>query len=68
MRQEIGGLQAEQLEFTVCGQMLQNRGRGASLMAQWSRIHPPMKETCGIFLIREDPTCHGAAKPVGHNY
>ena len=35
MRQEIGGLQAEQLELIVCGQMLQNSGRGASLMVQW---------------------------------
>ena len=40
----------------------------ASLVAQWLRICLPMQGTRVQALIREDPTCHGAAKPVCHNY
>ena len=41
---------------------------GASLVAQWLRIHLPMQETWVRALVREDPTCCGATKPVRHNY
>ena len=41
---------------------------GASLVAQWLGIHLPMQGTGIRALLREDPTCHGAAKPVSHNY
>ena len=37
---------------------------GASLVAQWLGIRLPM---CGT-LVWEDPTCHGATKPVRHSY
>ena len=40
----------------------------ASLVAQWLRIHLPMQETRVRALVREDPTCRGATKPVHHNY
>ncbi|KAJ8791723.1 hypothetical protein J1605_020445 [Eschrichtius robustus] len=40
----------------------------ASLVAQWLRIHLPMQGTRVRALAREDPTCHGAAEPVCHNY
>ena len=40
----------------------------ASLIAQWLRIHLPMQGTRVRALVREDPTCHGATKPVRHNY
>ena len=40
----------------------------ASLVAQWLRIHLPMQGTRVRALVREDPTCRGAAKPVHHNY
>ena len=40
----------------------------ASLMAQWLRICLPMQETLVRALVQEDPTCHGAAKPLRHNY
>ena len=40
----------------------------ASLVAQWLRIYLPMQETRVRALVREDPTCRGAAKPVRHNY
>ena len=39
-------------------------GRGVSLVAQWLRIRLPMQGT----RVQEDPTCHGATKPVHHNY
>ena len=35
-------------------------------MAQWSRVCLPMQETWIRPLIQEDPTCHGATKPVHH--
>ena len=41
---------------------------GTSLVAQWLRIHLPMQGTRVQALVREDPTCHGATKPVRHNY
>ena len=40
----------------------------ASLVAQWLRIHLPMQGTRVRALVREDPTCRGATKPVCHNY
>ena len=41
---------------------------GACLVAQWLRIRLPMQGTQVRALAREDPTCHGGAKPVRHNY
>ena len=46
---------------------IKNDQKGASLVAQWSRIHLPIQETWVWSLIQEDPACHGAAKPVRHN-
>ena len=40
----------------------------ASLVAQWLRIRLPMQGTRVRALVREDPTYHGATKPVRHNY
>ena len=40
----------------------------ASLVAQWLRIRLPMQETQVRALVREDPTCREATKPVRHNY
>ena len=37
-------------------------------MAQWLKIPLPIQETWVRFLSWEDPTCHGAMKPVCHNY
>ena len=39
-----------------------------SLVVQWLRIHLPVQGTWVWSLIREDPTCRGAAKPERHNY
>ena len=41
---------------------------GTFLVAQWLRIHLPMQGTWVQSLVLEDPTCHGATKPVRHNY
>ena len=41
---------------------------GTSLVVQWLRIHLPVQGTWVRALVREDPTCHGATKPVRHNY
>ena len=38
------------------------------LVAQWLRIRLPVQETRVRSLVREDPTCRGAVKPVCHNY
>ena len=40
----------------------------ASLVAQWLRICLPTQGTRVRALVREDPTCRGATKPVRHNY
>ena len=40
----------------------------ASQVAQWLRIRLPMQETQVRALVREDPTCRRATKPVSHNY
>ena len=37
-------------------------------MVQWLRIHLPMQGTQVQSQVQEDPTCHGAAKPMHHNY
>ena len=39
----------------------------ASLVVQWLGIRLPMQETQVRALVWEDPTCHGAAKPVHHS-
>ena len=41
---------------------------GTSLVAQWLRICLPMQRTWVRALVWEDPSCHGATKPVHHNY
>ena len=41
---------------------------GTSLVAQWLRIRLLMQGTRVRALVQEDPTCHGATKPVCHNY
>ena len=41
---------------------------GTFLVAQWLRTHLPMQGTRVQSLVREDPTCCGATKPVSHNY
>ena len=48
--------------------LFQNYSDWTSLVAQWLRILPPMQGTQVRALVREDPTCHGATKPVRHNY
>ena len=45
-----------------------NQDKGASLVAQWLRIRLPMQGIRVRALVREDPTCRGATKPVRHNY
>ena len=40
----------------------------ASLVAQWLGIRLSMPGTRIQAMVREDPTCRGATKPVRHNY
>ena len=37
-------------------------------VAQRLRIHLPMQATQVRSLVQEDPICHGATKPMRHNY
>ena len=48
--------------------MLLKLNSRASLVAQWLRIRLPTQGTRVQALVREGPTCHGATKPVRHNY
>ena len=57
-------LNKQERKETIC----KTEGRGASLVAQGLRICLPMQGTRVRSLVWEDPTCHGATKPVGHNY
>ena len=41
---------------------------GTSLVVQWLRIRLPVQGTRVQALVREDPTCHEATKPMYHNY
>ena len=41
---------------------------GTSLVVQWLRIRLSTQGTWARALVQEDPTCHGATKPVHHNY
>ena len=41
---------------------------GTSLVVQWLRIRLPVQRTRVWSLVREEPTCRGAAKPVRHSY
>ena len=59
---ESGETQARQEGVVV------KTGGRASLVAQWLRIRLPMQGTRVRALVREDPTCRGATKPVRHNY
>ena len=47
---------------------LKKKKLGASLVAQWLRVCLLMQGTRVRALVWEDPTCHGAAGPVSHNY
>ena len=44
------------------------QGLWTSLVVQWIRIRLPVQGTRVPSLIREDPTCCGATKPVCHSY
>ena len=60
-----GGVSSElRVQFWEDGQ---NGSDWASLVVQWIRICPPMQETQVRFLILEDLTCQGAAKPVSRD-
>ena len=41
---------------------------GTSLVVQWLRIRLPMQGIWVRALVRGDPTCRRATKPVRHNY
>ena len=57
------------LNFAVNLELLLKRiVLGASLVVQWLRVFLPMQGTWVRALVWEDPTCHGATKPVSHNY
>ena len=43
------------------------KSHGASLVAQWLRVCLLMQGTRVRALVWEDPTCHGATRPVSHS-
>ena len=44
-----------------------DKDNGASLVTQWLRVCLLMQGTRVRALVWEDPTCHGATRPVSHN-
>ena len=51
----------------ICNMSFKNK-YWASLVAQWLRIRLPVQGTWVRALVREDPTCRRATKPVRHDY
>ena len=47
---------------------IQESNERASLVVKWLRIRVPTQGTWVLALVREDPTCCGATKPLCHNY
>ena len=47
---------------------INRNGCRACLVAQWLRIPLPMQGTWVQALVPEDPTYHGATKPMHHSY
>ena len=45
----------------------ENFNLGLSLVVQWLRIHLTMQGTQVQSLVHENPTCHGATKPLCHH-
>ena len=66
--EEIDKLDFIKIKIFCFKQHYKESETGTSLVAQWLRIHLPMQGTRVWSLGREDPTCHGATKPVHHNY
>ena len=54
--------------FTAVNMYIKKKSLRTSLVVQWLRIHLPMQGTWVRVLVQEDPECHGATKPVRHNY
>ena len=48
--------------------VVEDTEHGTSLVAQWLRIRLLVQGMQVQALVREDPTCRGAIKPVHHNY
>ena len=65
---EEGGARWKGLHLTETRKTDEKWACGASLVAQWLRIHLPMQGTRVRALLREDPTCCRATKPMRHNY
>ena len=61
--ERISDLEDRMMEFTAMEKNKEKRMR-ASLVAQWLRICLPMQGTRVRALVWEDPTCHGATRPV----
>ena len=60
-----------QVEVSYSKQQLgvfQNVKVGASLVAQWLGVCLLVQGARVRALVWEDPVCHGATKPVHHNY
>ena len=55
-------------KYNYSEQLREKHEEGTSLVVQWLRIHLPMQGTRVRALVREDPTCYRANKPVHYNY
>ena len=66
----ISRILKELLQLNDCNNNKNNlkMGKGASLVAQWLGIRLPMQGTQVQALVREDPTCCRATKPMSHSY
>ena len=66
-QEEIENLNKHEIELVI-KKLPQKKSPGTSLVAEWLRIRLPMQGTWFRSLVRKDPTCHRAAKPMRQNY
>ena len=52
----------------ITWELVRNADSQASLVAQWLGVRLPMQGTRVRALVREDPTCRGAAGLVSHGH
>ena len=66
-RQKTGVCKRQWKERIRSVKMTKNQPTGASLVVQWLRVCLPLQGTRVWALVRKDPTCRRAARPVCHN-
>ena len=68
LNKDLEELKSKQTMINNTINEIKNSPEGASLVVQGLRICLLMQGTQVRALVWEDPTCHGATRPMSHNY